>query len=169
MLFFSKLFYNPCTYGQIFIFLVVVSRLSLTVGIFGLQNSKNPIHQMIYEYMEKRREHVLVKTYQEAVQRVMDSNYAFIGESISQDLAAARHCNLIRAPEVIGARGFGIATTQGESLCPSSVPLLPGMAGGCRSRARANTAVEGDQTENAAGLLFCGELALALTGSHFEL
>lgn len=68
---------------------------------------------MIYEYMDKRRDRVLVKTYQEAVQRVMESNYAFIGESISQDLAAARHCNLIRAPEVIGARGFGIATTQG--------------------------------------------------------
>ncbi|XP_064893484.1 probable glutamate receptor isoform X2 [Columba livia] len=79
---------------------------------YYFKNSKNPIHQMIYEYMDKRRDHVLVKTYQEAVQRVMDSNYAFIGESISQDLAAARHCNLIRAPEVIGARGFGIATAQ---------------------------------------------------------
>lgn len=80
---------------------------------YFFKNSKNPIHQMIYEYMDKRRDHVLVKTYQEAVQRVMESNYAFIGESISQDLAAARHCNLIRAPEVIGARGFGIATAQG--------------------------------------------------------
>ncbi|NWS54334.1 GLRK protein, partial [Chunga burmeisteri] len=79
---------------------------------YFFKNSKNPIHQMIYEYMDKRRDRVLVKTYQEAVQRVMESNYAFIGESISQDLAAARHCNLIRAPEVIGARGFGIATTQ---------------------------------------------------------
>uniref|UniRef100_A0A8C5UB12 Probable glutamate receptor n=1 Tax=Malurus cyaneus samueli TaxID=2593467 RepID=A0A8C5UB12_9PASS len=79
---------------------------------YYFKNSKNPVHQLIYEYMEKRREHVLVKTYQEAVQRVMDSNYAFIGESISQDLAAARHCNLIRAPELIGARGFGIATSQ---------------------------------------------------------
>ncbi|NWT55878.1 GLRK protein, partial [Erythrocercus mccallii] len=38
---------------------------------YYFKNSKNPIHQMIYEYMEKRREHVLVKTYQEAVQRVM--------------------------------------------------------------------------------------------------
>ncbi|XP_065594000.1 probable glutamate receptor [Cyrtonyx montezumae] len=79
---------------------------------YFFKNSKNPIHQMIYEYMDKRRDHVLVKTYQEAVERVMESNYAFIGESISQDLAAARHCNLIRAPEVIGARGFGIATAQ---------------------------------------------------------
>ncbi|NWS30163.1 GLRK protein, partial [Polioptila caerulea] len=74
---------------------------------YYFKNSKNPIHQMIYEYMEKRREHVLVKTYQEAVQRVMDSNYAFIGESISQDLAAARHCNLIRAPAQWGPPGSG--------------------------------------------------------------
>ncbi|XP_074874217.1 putative glutamate receptor [Carettochelys insculpta] len=78
------------------------------------KNSRNPIHQMIYEYMDKRRDYVLVKSYQEAVQRVLESNYAFIGESISQDLAAARHCNLIRAPEVIGARGFGIATAKGS-------------------------------------------------------
>ncbi|KAJ7395507.1 putative glutamate receptor [Pitangus sulphuratus] len=92
---------------------------------YFFKNSKNPTHQMIYEYMEKRREHVLVKTYQEAVQRVMDSNYAFIGESISQDLAAARHCNLIRAPEVIGARGFGIATTQASPWTkPLSIAVL---------------------------------------------
>ncbi|NXI01358.1 GLRK protein, partial [Pachycephala philippinensis] len=92
---------------------------------YYFKNSKNPIHQMIYEYMEKRREHVLVKTYQEAVQRVMDSNYAFIGESISQDLAAARHCNLVRAPEVIGARGFGIATTQASPWTkPLSIAVL---------------------------------------------
>ncbi|NXA52025.1 GLRK protein, partial [Nothocercus julius] len=81
---------------------------------YFFKNSKNPVHQLIYEYMDKRRDYVLVKTYQEAIQRVMDSNYAFIGESVSQDLAAARHCNLIRAPEVIGARGFGIATPKGS-------------------------------------------------------
>ncbi|NWI85989.1 GLRK protein, partial [Pitta sordida] len=92
---------------------------------YFFKNSKNPIHQMIYEYMEKRREHVLVKTYQEAIQRVMESNYAFIGESISQDLAAARHCNLIRAPEVIGARGYGIATTQASPWTkPLSIAVL---------------------------------------------
>ncbi|NWI10907.1 GLRK protein, partial [Crypturellus soui] len=81
---------------------------------YFFKNSKNPVHQLIYEYMEKRRDYVLVKTYQEAIQRVLDSNYAFIGEAVSQDLAAARHCNLLRAPEVIGARGFGIATPKGS-------------------------------------------------------
>nr|XP_006124734.1 probable glutamate receptor [Pelodiscus sinensis] len=79
------------------------------------KNSRNPTHRMIYEYMDKRRDYVLVKNYHEAVQRVLESNYAFIGESISQDLAAAQHCNLIRAPEVVGARGFGIATAKGSA------------------------------------------------------
>ncbi|XP_067423249.1 probable glutamate receptor [Emydura macquarii macquarii] len=78
------------------------------------KNSRNPVHQMIYEYMDKRRDYVLVKSYHEAVQRVLESNYAFIGESITQDLAVARHCNLIRAPEVVGARGFGIAAAKGS-------------------------------------------------------
>uniref|UniRef100_A0A8C5UBE1 Ionotropic glutamate receptor C-terminal domain-containing protein n=1 Tax=Malurus cyaneus samueli TaxID=2593467 RepID=A0A8C5UBE1_9PASS len=93
---------------------------------YYFKNSKNPVHQLIYEYMEKRREHVLVKTYQEAVQRVMDSNYAFIGESISQDLAAARHCNLIRAPELIGARGFGMPPARVTSpwTKPLSIAIL---------------------------------------------
>ncbi|XP_010223784.1 PREDICTED: probable glutamate receptor [Tinamus guttatus] len=89
------------------------------------KNSKNPVHQLIYEYMEKRRDYVLVKTYQEAIQRVLDSNYAFIGESVSQELAAARHCNLIRAPEVITARGFGIATPRGSPWTKSlSISIL---------------------------------------------
>ncbi|XP_042334671.1 probable glutamate receptor [Sceloporus undulatus] len=78
------------------------------------KNSKNPIQQMVYESMNKKKETVFAKNYQEAIQRVLDSNYAFIGESISQDLAIARHCNLIRSPEVLGARGFGIATQKGS-------------------------------------------------------
>ncbi|XP_061457192.1 probable glutamate receptor isoform X2 [Rhineura floridana] len=78
------------------------------------KNSKNPIQQMVYESMNKKKDTVLVKNYQEAIQRVLDSNYAFIGESISQDLAVARHCNLVRSPEVLGARGFGLATQKGS-------------------------------------------------------
>lgn len=77
-------------------------------------NSKNPIQQMVYESIMKKKDTVFVKSYQEAIQRVLNSNYAFIGETVSQDLAVARHCNLIRSPEVLGARGFGIATPQGS-------------------------------------------------------
>ncbi|KAM6434858.1 putative glutamate receptor isoform 1-T3 [Liasis olivaceus] len=78
------------------------------------KNSKSPVQQLVYESMSKK-ETVLTKSYQEAIQRVLASNYAFIGESISQDLAVARHCNLVRSPEVLGARGFGIATPKGSS------------------------------------------------------
>uniref|UniRef100_A0A8C5S3G1 Glutamate receptor n=1 Tax=Laticauda laticaudata TaxID=8630 RepID=A0A8C5S3G1_LATLA len=77
------------------------------------KNSKSPVQQLVYESMIKK-DSVLTKNYQEAIQRVLDSNYAFIGESISQDLAVAQHCNLIRSPEVLGARGFGIATPKGS-------------------------------------------------------
>ncbi|XP_070615194.1 probable glutamate receptor [Erythrolamprus reginae] len=77
------------------------------------KNSNSPVQQMIYESMMKT-EFVMTESYQEAIRRVLDSNYAFIGESISQDLAVAKHCNLIRATEVLGARGFGIATPKGS-------------------------------------------------------
>lgn len=76
---------------------------------------------MIYESMTKK-EGVLTPNYHVAIQRVLDSNYAFIGESISQDLAVARHCNLVRAVEVISARGYGIATPQGK--WPSGMDVL---------------------------------------------
>ncbi|XP_003229279.3 probable glutamate receptor [Anolis carolinensis] len=78
------------------------------------KNSKNPVQQMVYESMNRKKDTVLAKNYQEAIQRVLNSDYAFIGESISQDLAVARHCNLVRSPEVLGARGFGIATQKGS-------------------------------------------------------
>uniref|UniRef100_A0A8C6Z1J5 Glutamate receptor n=1 Tax=Nothoprocta perdicaria TaxID=30464 RepID=A0A8C6Z1J5_NOTPE len=92
---------------------------------YFFKNSKNPVHQLIYEYMDKRRDYVLVKTYQEAIQRVLEGKFAFIGEAVSLDLAAARHCSLIRAPELIGARGFGIATPKGSPWTPRlSVAVL---------------------------------------------
>lgn len=50
----------------------------------------------------------------EGVLRAKEGNFAFIGESVSLDLAVARHCELVRAHEVIGMRGYSIAATTGE-------------------------------------------------------
>ncbi|XP_063292608.1 glutamate receptor U1-like [Pelobates fuscus] len=87
--------------------------------------SKNPTYQMIYEQMEKKKDLVLVKSFSEGVRRVMESNYAFLGESIMQDLVVARHCNLARAPEVIAGRGYGIAATLDSPLIkPLSIAIL---------------------------------------------
>lgn len=55
-----------------------------------------------------------VSSMDEGVRRAKEGNFAFIGESVSLDLAVARHCELIRVHEVIGMRGYSIAGTLGE-------------------------------------------------------
>nr|XP_033778258.1 glutamate receptor U1-like isoform X2 [Geotrypetes seraphini] len=80
------------------------------------KNSKHPTFQMIYERMEKRKDYVYVKTFEEGVQRVKDSKYALLGEAVMQDRVVAEHCDLIRAPEMVGAWGYGIAAVQDSQL-----------------------------------------------------
>ncbi|XP_056400153.1 probable glutamate receptor [Hyla sarda] len=89
------------------------------------KNSKNPTLRMIYEYMDKRKDRVLVKTFSEGVQKVRESNYAFLGESLSQDYVAAKHCDLVRAPEIIGRRGYGVAAALDSPIIrPLSIAIL---------------------------------------------
>ncbi|XP_075695773.1 putative glutamate receptor [Rhinoderma darwinii] len=89
------------------------------------KNSKNPTFRMIYEYMDKRKDEVLVKSFSEGVQRVRESNYAFLGESISQDFVVAKHCDLVRIPEIIAGRGYGIAASLDSPLIrPLSIAIL---------------------------------------------
>ncbi|KAM9299245.1 putative glutamate receptor [Gastrophryne carolinensis] len=89
------------------------------------KNSRNPTFRMIYEYMDKRKDRVLVKSFAEGVKRVQESNYAFLGESISQDFAAAKNCDLVRAPEMIGGRGYAIAAELDSPLIrPLSIAIL---------------------------------------------
>lgn len=77
------------------------------------QNSNNPSYRRIYEHMERRKS--FVSSMDEGVQKAREGNYAFIGESVSLDLAVARYCELVRAHEVIGMRGYSIVTTLGEA------------------------------------------------------
>lgn len=58
----------------------------------------------------------LVSSMDEGVRRAKEGNYAFIGESVSLDLAVARHCELVRANEVVGMRGYSIAAALGEAV-----------------------------------------------------
>ncbi|XP_068096791.1 probable glutamate receptor [Hyperolius riggenbachi] len=98
-------------------------RNSSTFNFF--KNSKNPTYRMIYEYMDKKKDQVLVKSFSEGVQRVRKSNYAYLGESISQDFVVAKHCDLVRVPEVIGGRGYGIAAELDSPLIrPLTIAIL---------------------------------------------
>ncbi|KAG7493634.1 glutamate receptor U1-like [Solea senegalensis] len=94
---------------------------SSTLAFF--KNSNNPVHRRIYEHMERSKS--FVSSMDEGVRRVKEGNYAFIGESVSLDLAVARYCDLVRAHEVIGMRGYSIATTIGSPLIKNlSVAIL---------------------------------------------
>lgn len=83
---------------------------SLTLFVFH-QNSNNPTYHRIYEHIKDAQSYSLTAT--EGIHRALKGNYAFIGESVSLDLAVARYCNLTRAPEIIGMRGYSIAAPLG--------------------------------------------------------
>lgn len=53
-------------------------------------------------------------TMEEGIRMAQEGKYAFIGESVSLDLAAARYCNLVRCPETIGMRVYSIAVPLGK-------------------------------------------------------
>ncbi|XP_043531950.1 probable glutamate receptor [Chiloscyllium plagiosum] len=85
-----------------------------TFSFFKL--SKIETYHKIYERMNNKGDSVLVHTMKEGIQRVLDSNYALIGESSTIDLAVAEHCNLMRVSNFAAIRGYGIATRLGDPL-----------------------------------------------------
>ncbi|KAM4613746.1 glutamate receptor U1 [Polymixia lowei] len=94
---------------------------SSTLAFF--KNSNNPAYRRIYEHMERTKS--FVSSMDEGVRRAKEGNFAFIGESVSLDLAVARHCELVRAHEVIGMRGYSIAATLGSPIIKNlSVAIL---------------------------------------------
>uniref|UniRef100_A0A8C5HI26 Glutamate receptor n=1 Tax=Gouania willdenowi TaxID=441366 RepID=A0A8C5HI26_GOUWI len=94
---------------------------SSTMAFF--KNSKKHVYRQIYEHMERSKS--FVSSMDEGVQRAKGGNFAFIGESVSLDLAVARHCELIRVHEVIGMRGYSIAAALGSPIIKNlSVAIL---------------------------------------------
>uniref|UniRef100_H3DBC0 Glutamate receptor n=1 Tax=Tetraodon nigroviridis TaxID=99883 RepID=H3DBC0_TETNG len=88
---------------------------SSTLAFF--KNSNNPVYRRIYEHMERTKS--FVSSMDEGVRRAKEGSYAFIGESVSLDLAVARHCELVRAHEVVGMRGYSIAAAIGSPFIKS--------------------------------------------------
>ncbi|XP_077386417.1 putative glutamate receptor [Festucalex cinctus] len=97
--------------------------LSASSTLAFFKNSDNPVYRRIYEHMERSKS--LVSSMDEGIQRAKEGNFAFIGESVSLDLAVARHCDLVRAHEVVGMRGYSIAAKLGSPLIKNlSVAIL---------------------------------------------
>ncbi|XP_066500296.1 probable glutamate receptor [Hoplias malabaricus] len=87
------------------------------------KNSNDPVYRRIYENMERQQSYA--KTMEEGIRRVQEEDYAFIGESVSLDLAVARYCNLMRCPEIVGMRGYSVAAPLGFPMMKNlSVAIL---------------------------------------------
>ncbi|XP_061730650.1 probable glutamate receptor [Nerophis ophidion] len=97
--------------------------LSASSTLAFFKNSDNPVYRRIYEHME--RSESFVSSMDEGIQRAKEGNFAFIGESVSLDLAVARHCDLVRTHEVVGMRGYSVAATLGSPLLKNlSIAIL---------------------------------------------
>uniref|UniRef100_A0A8C1WLA9 Si:ch211-251b21.1 n=1 Tax=Cyprinus carpio TaxID=7962 RepID=A0A8C1WLA9_CYPCA len=101
-----------------------LSHFFFTKGsLWRKKNSNNPTYHRIYEHIKKAQSYSL--NAEEGFRKAQKGNYAFIGESVSLDLAVARYCNLTRAPEIIGMRGYSIAAPLGSPLVKNlSVAIL---------------------------------------------
>ncbi|XP_004521949.1 glutamate receptor ionotropic, kainate 2 isoform X2 [Ceratitis capitata] len=78
------------------------------------RDSKIDIYRKMWEYMEKRRSSVFVKTYEEGIKHVLEGNYAFLMESTMLDYAVQRDCNLTQIGGLLDSKGYGIATPKGS-------------------------------------------------------
>ncbi|XP_056241906.1 probable glutamate receptor [Seriola aureovittata] len=78
------------------------------------KNSNNPVYRRISQHMERKKSYV--SSMEEGVRRAQEGNFAFIGEAVSLDLAAARYCKLTRSQEVIAMRAYSIAAPLGSPL-----------------------------------------------------
>ncbi|TKS76999.1 putative glutamate receptor [Collichthys lucidus] len=86
-------------------------------------HSNNPVYRRIYEQMERKKSYA--SSMEEGVRLALERNYAFIGEAVSLDLAAARYCKLIRSQEVVAMRAYAIAAPRGSPLVKSlSIAIL---------------------------------------------
>ncbi|XP_062854593.1 probable glutamate receptor [Trichomycterus rosablanca] len=104
---------NVVTYGTI--------KGSSSCNFF--KNSNNPVYQRIYENMERQQSYA--ETMEHGIRMAQEGKYAFIGESVSFDLAVARDCNLTRSSDVIGMRGYSIAVRLGNPMLKNlSVAIL---------------------------------------------
>nr|XP_023697400.1 glutamate receptor U1-like [Paramormyrops kingsleyae] len=103
--------------------MVEYGTLSVSSTLTFFKNSNNLLYRRIYENMERKKS--FVSSFDEGTRRAQKGNYAFIGESVSLDLAASRYCNLDRSREVIGMRGYSIVGPIGSSIMKNvSVAIL---------------------------------------------
>lgn len=99
----------------------VCSRVAVCSCIFCMvnfllpfQKSKVSTFEKMWAFMSSRPSTSLVKSVEDGVQRVMQSNYALLMESSTIDYITRRNCNLTKVGGLIDSKGYGIGTPLGN-------------------------------------------------------
>lgn len=79
-----------------------------------LQNSRYQTYQRMWNFMHSKQPSVFVKSTEEGIARVLNSNYAFLLESTMNEYYRQRNCNLTQIGGLLDTKGYGIGMPLGE-------------------------------------------------------
>jgi len=68
----------------------------------------------MWAFMESQKDSVFVKTSQEGIDLVLNSDYAFLMESTMIDYNVQRNCDLMQVGGLLDSKGYGIGTRIGN-------------------------------------------------------
>uniref|UniRef100_A0A8C6XYA9 Glutamate receptor n=1 Tax=Naja naja TaxID=35670 RepID=A0A8C6XYA9_NAJNA len=78
------------------------------------QNSRYQTYQRMWNYMYSKQPSVFVKSTEEGIARVLNSNYAFLLESTMNEYYRQRNCNLTQVGGLLDTKGYGIGMPVGS-------------------------------------------------------
>ncbi|TSZ83236.1 Glutamate receptor ionotropic, kainate 2 [Bagarius yarrelli] len=78
------------------------------------QKTKISTYDKMWEFMNSRRQSVMVKSVEEGIQRVLTSDYAFLMESTTIEFVTQRNCNLTQIGGLIDSKAYGVGTPMGS-------------------------------------------------------
>lgn len=78
------------------------------------QKTKISTYDKMWEFMNSRRQSVMVKNVEEGIQRVLTSDYAFLMESTTIEFVTQRNCNLTQIGGLIDSKAYGVGTPMGK-------------------------------------------------------
>lgn len=87
--------------------------LSSFLSVF-LQKTKISTYDKMWEFMNSRKQSVMVKSVEEGIQRVLTSDYAFLMESTTIEFVTQRNCNLTQIGGLIDSKAYGVGTPMGK-------------------------------------------------------
>ncbi|XP_059930867.1 glutamate receptor ionotropic, kainate 4 [Gadus macrocephalus] len=78
------------------------------------QNSRYQTYQRMWNFMHSKQPSVFVKSTEEGIARVLNSNYAFLLESTMNEYYRQRNCNLTQIGGLLDTKGYGIGMPPGS-------------------------------------------------------